>query len=333
MTERLSTLGRAKRARHHYEPQTMLAGIKADAIHEVPLDERTISHQYYLGRRDDGTKQWITVFGGGKHRLDSLFEQTRNAWDGVRTKTSRLDRLTVFVEGRVRNPSIDLTDKQIFEEHSEIGLFEVHARRAGVTDIRNPEPHFNVLMELADEYGYDAVNDYLYERLYRQWRQLPESNRQNFATYAILHIPREYYPELEKRRPYAIGPEGLTIIGTYERLRGRFPDIPQEGALPATDELVDRTLKDTTHAPILQDVPEERRTRIQKVAVAYNYERDVAYVNAIMGAVAEGKDVAIIAHRDHISAMAQPLVRLQKEYLRMRYHKQLLQRPYHGDGK
>jgi hypothetical protein len=132
---------------------------------------------------------------------------------------------------------------------------------------------------------------------------------------------------------YSIAPEGLTILGTYERLRRRFKDLPQEGALPATDELVDIILKDTTHAPILQAVPEERRTRIQKVTVAYNYERDVAYVNAIMDAVAEGNDVAIIAHCDHISAIEQPLVRLQREYLRMRYHKMLLQRPYHGEER
>lgn len=318
MTERLGASGIDKRIRRGLEPETMLAGSLEDQLRQEPPGKRSICERFLFGSHMDGSLQQATLIGLGEHKMHSLFPETRNAWDRIMAGTLRLDRLTVFVEGRVRYPDINLSDEEIFNEYEEPGLLEAFARRAGVTDIRDPEPDAGVLVELAEEYGYDAVNDYLYERLYRQWSQLSEEKRPNFSVYAIDTVPKKYYDAVLLKYPFMDTPGGFGVLGSLRRLRDRFPGLPQEGAIPVSDELVKITLDDTTHVPILQGVPEERRNRIQKVAVAYNYERDVAYINAVIDTVADGRDVAFIAGSPHIRAMMPALQNLHDEFMRER---------------
>jgi hypothetical protein len=84
----------------------------------LSFNDRTTVKQINLGRRDDGSLQLITLFNSGEYYVDSLLQKTYDAWEKVKV-TSSLDKLTIFVEGKVRNPDLSLTDEEIFKRLSE----------------------------------------------------------------------------------------------------------------------------------------------------------------------------------------------------------------------
>jgi hypothetical protein len=75
--------------------------------------------------------------------------------------------------------------------------------------------------------------------------------------------------------------------------------------------LIELFKQETTHVPILQTIPDEsQRSPIQRVAVAVNEQRDIAFINAIVNAVNAGHDVAFCAHHWHIRPMRRAIERL-----------------------
>jgi hypothetical protein len=283
----------------YYETFGMAPEAMLDPYYSVQPDEWHPLKHFEIDRGANREKQHVALFSGYDHSYDPNDRLLNDTLDAVRyiTKHFGTANLAANLEGRSRHPSLHLGDRAIFGAFGELGLMEAHLLLAGVPkqNLKWPEPPREVINEVAQ--SFDSPIPTLWYLMLRKVPQLIDYRVSPSYPYTWLFLCYEEYKsqvDLSGIPEQAYYPSTLMDLWNEQHT----PDQQMAPGQEASPELVAVLRAETTLLPCLL-VPEDERNDVQKVAVAFNMQRQEGWAASLDYDLEANKNTLLASGRMH----------------------------------
>jgi|GEM_PF-3423047 len=272
----------------------------------------TISHHTIVRSIGEPVlKQEVVLFSGARHShvIDAdpnLCKQVTDAWGYIKTKTDP-NKLLLLVEGRKRNPRLDLPNADILLTYGEIGLMEALALRDKVPEVRiqHPEPTGRQIKELALQFSarypdidyLGLAHDYLVLRKLAQTMFYFKAGSQARSINTALYLLTEESLKVLDLPRYST----YMSPAIRDRWNASHPHAPILPLEEPTDKLLRALVKQTTIECIR--TPKEQRTVMQNFVIDITMLRQLSLAFAIETGLDQGLHVAYCGGGPHRKAI------------------------------